>query len=142
MGATRVSEHKIGPFDYDEAKECIIRFAVALTNLGLQKRFSLRPEPQSVGHGFYQIVLLDKYPDKPKPASLTTLQIKVAEQAGYAKPKTTQYYEAFGERKTLGKWADVADVARTTLKARIDAGMTMEEAITDIALARSARRAA
>ncbi len=133
MKTARVSTHKIGSFEYDEAIEHIKKFALALTNLGLQKRFSILPNPYSVGHGFYQIILLDNRPDEPKPEGLTALEIRTAETKGYARPRA-HYYEAFGQRKTLGKWAEVAGVSRPTLKTRIDAGMTMEEAITDVAL--------
>lgn len=135
----RASEHKMGPFAWDEALECIEQFAIALTNLGLNRRFTIRPTPQSVGHGFYQLVLLDKEPDKPKPEGLTTLHIRTAQKAGYAKPKT-KHYNAFGQRMTLNKWAQVAGTTWPTLKSRIDAGMSMEEAITDIALKKSPLR--
>lgn len=137
----RISTHKIGPFKYDEAVENIKKFACALSNLELQGRFSIMPSPVSVGHGFYQIVLLDKRPDEPKPEDLTALNIRVAEAAGYASPGV-RYYEAFGQRKTLGKWAEMVGVTRPTLKTRVDAGMTVEQAITDIALKKAARKSA
>lgn len=143
MKAARVSQYKIGPFEYDEAVECIKKYALALTNLGLNSRFTISPTPHPVT-GYengktthYQVILTDKRPDEPKPEGLTALQIRTAESSGYAKPKTT-YYEAFGQRMTLGKWAAVAGVTRPTLKSRIDAGLTMEEAITQIALKRAA----
>lgn len=139
MKPERMSEHKMGPYTHDEAVECIQNFAIALKNLGLNRRFSVAAAPQSVGHGFYQVILFDKNPDEPKPEGLTTLHIQRAEKAGYAKPRTT-YYDAFGQRMTLGAWAQVAGVSRPTLKARIDAGMTVEEAITAIALKKSSQR--
>jgi len=139
MKVERIAEHKIGPFTRDEAIECIQKFALALTNLRLNGRFSIVSTPQSVGHNFYQVILRDRNPDKPKPEGLTSLHIRQAENSGYAKPRVT-HYNAFGQRMTLGKWAQVAGVSRPTLKARLDAGMTVEEAITDIALKRSPRR--
>lgn len=133
MRSSGMSEHKMGPFAWDEAIECIQKFARALTNLKLNSRFSIDPVPQPLGHNFYQIVLLDRQPDKPKPEGLTTLHIRAAENAESARPKT-KYYDAFGQRMSLNKWAQVTGVSWPTLKARIDAGMTMEEAITEIAL--------
>ena len=141
MKTERTSEYKIGPFTWDESLECIQKFARALTNLKLDRRFSINGTPQKLGHGFYQVILIDKKPGEPKPEGLTTLHIHAAEKAGYAKPKVT-YYNAFGQRMTLGKWAEVAGVTRPTLKARLDAGMTVEEAITDVALKRGPVRKA
>lgn len=135
MKTARAHQHKIGPFEYDEAVECIEKYALALTNLGLSKRFTVSPRPHPVvgyengRRTHYQVILTDKRPDDPKPEGLTALRIEAAESAGYAKPRVT-YYEAFGQRMTLGKWAVAAGVSRPTLKSRIDAGLTMEEAIT------------
>lgn len=139
---TQAHQCKIGPFEYDEAVECIKKYALALTNLGLNGRFVISPRPHPVvsyenGRRIhYQIILTDKHPDEPKPEGLTTLNIMAAESAGYTKPRVT-YYEAFGQRMTLGKWAVAAGVSRPTLKSRIDAGLTMEEAITQLVTKRA-----
>jgi hypothetical protein len=148
MGSANTSEYKIGPFEYGEAVSLIKKYALALTNLGLSHRFSVLPSPQPVmeyekrrdgrrGRFFvhHQVVIVDRFPDEPKPEGLTTLDIRAAEAEGYRqkKPRTT-YYEALGQSMTIGKWAEAVGVSRATLKARIDAGMTMEEAITQIAL--------
>lgn len=147
METEKVSEYKIGPFEYDEAVGLIKKYALALTNLGLHKRFTISPSPhpvKEVEHGnngrgkgrrhfYYQVVLVDHCPDEPKPAGLTTLKIRTAEAAGYTPPKT-KYYEAFGQRMSLNQWAKATGVSRPTLKSRIDAGLTMEEAVTQIAL--------
>lgn len=143
MESTQVSQYKIGPFEYEEAVECIKKYALALTNLGLSKRFAISPTPiPVVGYEngrrtHYQVILTDRCPDEPKPEGLTAVQIEAAESAGYAKSKTT-YYEAFGRRMTIGKWAEAVGVSRATLKARIDADLNMEEAITQIALKKAA----
>lgn len=150
MSADSVSEYGIGPYDYDEAVAAIQKFAMALTNLGLANRFAIAPTPRSIieyekrsdgnrgrKHIYFQAILIDKCPHLPKPEGLTALGIRQAESQGYKQPKVKQY-EAFGERKTLNQWAKVAGTSWPTLKSRIDAGMTMEEAITDIALKKSA----
>lgn len=150
MNTARVAERIIGPFDYDEAVEHIKQFARALTNLKLTDRFTIHPTPRPIvereARGdakkrrritTYHVVLLDKQPEKPHPTGLTVLDIRAAESAGYTKPKVDTY-EALGQRMTLSEWARAVGAARATLKARIDAGMTMEEAVTELALKRSA----
>lgn len=143
MKTSHVSQYKIGPFEHDEAVECIKNYALALTNLGLSKRFSVDPTPHPVvgyengKRTHYQVILIDKRPDEPKPQGLTAFKIKAAESTGYAKRKTT-YYVAFGQRMSLNKWAKAADVSRFTLKSRLNAGLSMEEALTQIALKRAA----
>lgn len=146
----KVREQGIGPFEYDEAVECINKFALALTNLGLSSRFTVAPAPHRIvgsgrhamrdeGHErkLYQVILVDRRPDEPYPRGLTALQITAAEAKGYTKPKVKQY-EAFGETKNLNQWAKAVGVSWPTLKSRIDAGMTMEEALTQIALRKAA----
>lgn len=144
MAASRVSEYKIGPFEYDEARRLVIEFSLALTNLGLTERFCIEGTPRSCveyegsqRNIYYHVVLRDKQPDQPKPKGLSTLDIKLAQAAGYTKGKVT-HYEAFGKRLTMTQWAKAAGVTRPTLKSRIDAGLTMEEAITQIALKKAA----
>lgn len=147
----KVREQRIGPFEYDEAVECIQRFALALTNLGLGGRFTVAPTPLRITgsgrhtlrdtgheHALYHVILLDKRPGDPYPKNLTALQIVAAENEGHTKPKVKQY-EAFGERKNLNQWAKAVGVSWPTLKSRIEAGMTMEEALTQIALKKSSR---
>lgn len=139
-------EQGIGPFEYDDAVDLIRKFALALTNLGLNGRFSMMPTPRRIVENekradgrrgrtqiFYQIILVDKQPDEPYPEGLTALQIATAESRGYQEPKV-KHYTAFGESMTLNQWAKAVGVTWPTLKSRIDAGMTMEEAITQIAL--------
>lgn len=149
MKNARTAERTIGPFEYGEAVDLIQQFALALTNLKLHSRFIVQPSPRPViewerrgdrkqGRKIihYQVVLIDRRPDEPSPEGLTVLDIKVAEHAGYVKPETAPY-EAFGQHMTLGEWAKAVGTTRKNLKARIDTGMTMEEALTHIALKKS-----
>jgi hypothetical protein len=98
MAGAETSEYTIGPFSYDDAVETIRKYALALTNLGLNKRFVMDASPRPVTEyekrwdgkkgrkiTCYQAVLLDKCPDQPKPRGLTALQIKAAEDRGYKK---------------------------------------------------------
>ncbi len=145
------SEYKIGPFDYDDAKHHIKKYALALTNLGLGNRFSVDPWPRRVvdtengrPRTLYQVVIVDKYPDRPCPEGLTTFKIKAAESRGYRNPAQHEdeepeepeekRYRALGRVMTLSQWAEAADIDPSTLKVLIDGGMTMKEAITQIAL--------
>jgi hypothetical protein len=142
----QVREQAIGPFEYEEATECINRFAAALTNLGLNDRFAVSWNPRRIAGGkrqrleesssgaLYYVILLDRRPDEPCPQGLSVLQIKRAELEGHKKKPQIKQYEAFGETKNLNQWAKAVGVAWHTLKARIDTGMTMEEALTQIAL--------
>lgn len=147
----KIREQGIGPFEYDEAIDCIKKFALALTNLGLGDRFAVAPTPRRIvgsgrhalrdeghEHALYHVTLIDRQPDKPYPEGLTTLQIVAAGNQGYEKPKVKQY-TAFGETKNLNQWAKAVGVTRPTLKSRIDAGMTMEEALTQIAVKKTSR---
>lgn len=143
------AERLIGPFKYDEAIDYIKQFALALTNLNLQNRFTIRSTPRAVverekrwdhsagrRNTYYQVVLVDRNPHEPSPEGLTALDIKVAEAAGYTKAqeRTRRVHEAFGQSMTVNGWARAAGVSPNTLRSRISAGMTMEEAITQIAL--------
>ena len=149
---SKAREQAIGPFEYEEAVNCIKRFALALTNLGLNNRFTVEAFPQRIArsgrwhefeeereHALYQVILVDRHPDKPIPSGLTTLRIRAAENQGYKKNSQVKQYEAFGEFKNLNQWAKAVGVTWPTLKSRIDAGMTMEEALTQIALKKASR---
>jgi hypothetical protein len=146
-----VREQSIGPFEYGEAVDHIRQYALALTNLKLNNRFTVLPTPRPVveiekrwdnkqgrRQRYYQVILVDRKPGEPLPEGLTALQIKAAEAQGYEKKRKVIHYDAFGQSMTLPQWAKVAGVSRPTLKSRLDAGMTMEEAITQIALKRAA----
>lgn len=151
MNSKAYREHKIGPFEYDEAVDYIKKFALALTNLGLHKRFSISSAPRPIAdrdmnakldsgraRTYYQVVLIDKRPHEPSPEGLTLPQIHAAEKAGYAEPKV-KHYEALGQKMTLNQWAKAVGVSYPTLKSRIQAGKTMEEAITEIAMKKASR---
>lgn len=146
-----IREQAIGPFEYDEAVSCIKKFALALTNLGINDRFTVAPVPRPVlererrrdgkagrKEVYYQVILVDKRPDEPSPEGLTVLQIADAEAQGYMRPRSRQYHDAFGQRKTLNQWAKAVGVTYPTLKSRIDKGMTVEEAVTEIAIKKAA----
>lgn len=154
----KVREQAIGPFNHDEAIDCIKKSALVLTNLDLNDRFVVDPWPRPVTETvngqtrtYYQAVIIDKRPDEPRPDGLTTLDIRVAVFKGYTKarpkPQVSEaeprggktQYEAFGETKNLNQWAKAVGVTWPTLKSRIDAGMTMEEALTQIALKKASR---
>lgn len=146
-----IREQAVGPFEYDEAVQNIRKFALALTNLDLNDRFAVSPTPRAVLERekrrdrkagrkeiYYQVVIIDKRPDEPRPTGLTALHIAQAEAQGYTKPRTRQYHEAFGQTKTLNQWAKAVGVTYPTLKSRIDRGMTVEEAVTEIAIKKAA----
>lgn len=150
MTHVNATEQQIGPFSFDDAMRYIQTFALALSNLRLQDRFVIRPLPRPSGierdgdemdrhsgRPVYHVVLLDQRPDRPKPQGLTALCITTAAARGYA-PARNPKYEAFDQRMTLTDWAKAVGVSRQTLKSRLDSGMTMEEAVSDIALRKAA----
>jgi hypothetical protein len=142
---SEVREQKIGPFEYSEALQYIERFALALTNLGLQERYIVDPVPGRTVEWekrrdgrkgrmqvSYHVVLVDKRPTEPPPENLTALGIGQAVEKGYQ--PLERHYDALGKRMTLPQWAKAVGTSCAKLRSQINAGATMEEAITQIAL--------
>lgn len=128
--------------DYESAEEHIKEVALHFGRLGLASRFGVVPVPKPLvernarGHAiarYFGVYLVDRTPNEPLPEGLTSIP-KIVESAQAPKETKRTQYTAFGETKNLHQWAKAVGVSDPTLKSRIDAGKTMEEALTEIAL--------
>lgn len=128
--------------DRESAEDHIGEVALVIRRLGLVKRFGVLVEPKPIiernhlGHPiakYFGVYLVDRTPNEPMPEGLTSVPKFVDTTEAPKETKRTQYM-AFGETKNLHQWAKAVGVSDPTLKSRIDAGKTMEEALTELAL--------
>jgi hypothetical protein len=147
--AAKPEERYVDAYEkYEDAADLITQLAEVVMSLGLGERFAIQWAPRQIKEydrngnvigNAWGVYLVDKKPDQPLPDRLSFKPRLPEKKTANPKSAPSQrrvntLYEAFGESKTLNQWAKVAGVSWPTLNARIKAGMTMEEAITDIAL--------
>ncbi|MFI0265577.1 hypothetical protein [Streptomyces luteogriseus] len=135
-----------------EAVEFIQELPGILRELGLSDRFKAVPTPRVISEAqqrgrhfkrfnYYAACMRDLHPSEPLPVITVADIAEARRRARYKEtlPRLSsrrkgQQYEAFGQSMTLNQWAKAVGVSWPTLNARIEAGKSMEEAITELAL--------
>jgi hypothetical protein len=154
MGEVKVDDGLRNAMVFDnqpDAVEFIQELPGILRELGLSERFKAIATPRVIAErqqrgrfsrrfNYYAACMRDLRPEE-EPPSITIADIAEAREKARRKaalPRLAKgrgkQYEAFGQSMTLNQWAKAVGVSWPTLNARIEAGKSMEEAITELAL--------